>query len=125
MNNWIPTAVNLVLHGLLINPVCSICLKKSESSVHALWCYSKLRDVRNGCSFMGNETDLVSLSFFDFVCLCRSKVEVYYFEFLCVTWWRVWFRRKRLACLMIIFWSGLLRFCRIFGFQLMQVMIVR
>ena len=46
---------------------------------------------------MENFKDMESLSFFDFVCLCRSKVEVHYFEFLGVVWWRVCYRHNQVV----------------------------
>ena len=89
VHNWIPTAINLISHGIKIDPLCRICLKKVESSIHVLWCCPRLKDVRNGCLFVTDGKNMESMSFFDFVCLCRLKVDVLYFEFLCVVWWRV------------------------------------
>ncbi|KAK1563476.1 hypothetical protein Q3G72_028084 [Acer saccharum] len=59
-----------------IDPWCKLCSSKAESSVHALWCCASLLRVRRGCLVGGHVKDFASLSFFDFVLLCRAKVDV-------------------------------------------------
>ncbi|TXG69190.1 hypothetical protein EZV62_004125 [Acer yangbiense] len=41
--------------------------------------------------------DFSQLPFIDFVLFCKGKLDIMYFEFLCVVWWRVWYRRNQLV----------------------------
>ncbi|KAK2647043.1 hypothetical protein Ddye_022238 [Dipteronia dyeriana] len=68
---------------------------KSETLLHALWRCSSLKSVRS-CSGVGRDGKVLdSLSFLDFVLYCRDIYGIHRLEFLCVTWWRIWFRRNR------------------------------
>ncbi|KAK2634784.1 hypothetical protein Ddye_029576 [Dipteronia dyeriana] len=74
--------------------MCPICLKKAESSLHALWRCASLKAVRIVCDFVFGHASLESTPFLDFMQPCGSHVGVNEFEFLCILWWRVWHRRS-------------------------------
>ncbi|TXG64459.1 hypothetical protein EZV62_011453 [Acer yangbiense] len=86
-----------VSHGMKVNVMCRLCSKKAETSVHDLWCCSSMSFIRNGCLVGGDVKDLSQLPFIDFVLFCKGKLDIMYFEFLCVVWWRVWYRRNQLV----------------------------
>ncbi|KAK0587875.1 hypothetical protein LWI29_030314 [Acer saccharum] len=94
-NNWFPTRVNLVSHGMKLNSLCPICNQKEETSLHALWGCSALKGVRSfsGLTVPGHVLD--RLSFLEFCWLCKETKKVD-FDLICVVWWRVWFRRNQL-----------------------------
>ena len=35
-NDWIPTGVNLVRHGMKVETLCTLCLNKNETTLQAL-----------------------------------------------------------------------------------------
>ena len=94
--NWIPTPVNLLKHGMNLDIVCPICLKKEEMTVHALWTCSSLKDVRVAWGWEVGVSTLDRGSFLDFVISLSSEVDVQKFESMSVVWWRIWFRRNSL-----------------------------
>ncbi|KAK2645797.1 hypothetical protein Ddye_020992 [Dipteronia dyeriana] len=74
-NDWIPTYVNLVAHGMNVDTVCPKCSQKQQKPMHALWRCSLLNDVRATSVLGGGSKMLDSLSFFDFVMLCKDNVD--------------------------------------------------
>lgn len=96
-NDWIPTGVNLMRHGLKTDIRCPLCLKSGETTLHALWRCRSLREVRAGsCVDDGGFHKQWDVgSFLDFVMVCKSAVSSLNFEVLCVVWWRIWFRRNQ------------------------------
>ncbi|KAK3219971.1 hypothetical protein Dsin_013941 [Dipteronia sinensis] len=51
-HNWIPTNSNLAKRGVLMDSLCLICRRRSESTMHSLWCCPALKAIRAGCPFM-------------------------------------------------------------------------
>ncbi|KAL5805364.1 hypothetical protein ACOSQ3_032164 [Xanthoceras sorbifolium] len=64
--------------------------------MHALWGCSSLKSVRRGCDFLCSLPSHGNVPFFNFILLCRTHLRGEQFEFLCVLFWRIWFRCNRL-----------------------------
>ncbi|KAH7577588.1 hypothetical protein JRO89_XS01G0270800 [Xanthoceras sorbifolium] len=47
--NWLYSKLNLANHGIPIDPVCPGCSKGPESTLHALWTYDHLSQIRLDC----------------------------------------------------------------------------
>ncbi|KAK3207114.1 hypothetical protein Dsin_021160 [Dipteronia sinensis] len=73
---------------------CPICLRKAETTLHALWICPLLKNLRSSCCLNGGKKVLDSASFLDFVISFSVKVNVQDFEILCIMWWHVWQRRN-------------------------------
>ena len=84
--------VNLARHRMMLDHLCSICFQKLEFTIHVLWRCSSLKYICNICSKGVFNKVRDSESFFDFVLVCKDKVDTQCFEFLCIVWWRIWFR---------------------------------
>ncbi|KAK2659363.1 hypothetical protein Ddye_005896 [Dipteronia dyeriana] len=76
--------------------VCPIYFRKDETSMHALWHCSSLRNVRAVLSSVGQEKFWDGVSFLDFVLSCKEKMEFMEFELFCVMWWHIWQRRNQM-----------------------------
>ncbi|KAK3205111.1 hypothetical protein Dsin_019157 [Dipteronia sinensis] len=94
-NDWIPTNVNLAVHGVKVEKFCPFCRRKAETSLHALWGCSFLNGIRSGSGIGADGKVLDSASFLDFVLYCRDINEIHKLEILCVDWWRIWFRTNK------------------------------
>ncbi|KAK1560408.1 hypothetical protein Q3G72_026374 [Acer saccharum] len=82
-----------------LNTLCPLCLNKNETTLYALWLCASLRNIRGGSCISdgGDGRVLETASFLDFVLFCKSVVVKSDFECLCVTWWRIWFRRNKVV----------------------------
>ncbi|KAK0608384.1 hypothetical protein LWI29_029944 [Acer saccharum] len=74
-NNWFPTRVNLVSHGMKLKSLCPICNQKEESSLHALWRCSALKGVRSFSGLTVPSHVVDSLFFLEFCWLCKETKE--------------------------------------------------
>ncbi|TXG71533.1 hypothetical protein EZV62_000112 [Acer yangbiense] len=74
---------------------CPICVKKPETSLHALWRCSSLKELRCVCNFAAGDASLDNVPFIEFVISCSSQLVLKEFELLCIIWWRVWHRRNK------------------------------
>ncbi|TXG69156.1 hypothetical protein EZV62_004091 [Acer yangbiense] len=79
---------------MVLEDLCPICARRKETSLHALWHCSSLKEVRTVAKIDDPGSGLNFASFFDFVLFCQRKMEVDVFEFFCVVWWRIWYRRN-------------------------------
>ena len=79
---------------MCLDTICPICGKSAESTLHALWHCSSLKEVRRSCVLVAGNSSLDSAPFLDFVIACSAQLGSNDFEILCVTWWRVWHRRN-------------------------------
>lgn len=93
--NWIPTQFNLMKHGVPTSQHCPLCNLADESTIHALWNCSRLKDIKK--KFPHASLPMVSAfpDFYTFVGECwdfLSKDEV---EILLLVFWRIWHRRNK------------------------------
>ncbi|KAI9168767.1 hypothetical protein LWI28_001632 [Acer negundo] len=86
-NNWIPARVNIFAHGMKLIVNCPFCLKKAESTLHALCNCSLLKELQAAYNINGGNKVLNSDSFLDFVISCYALVDVRVFKVFCVMWW--------------------------------------
>ncbi|KAK1561194.1 hypothetical protein Q3G72_035363 [Acer saccharum] len=56
---------------------------------------SSLNSVRTDVAVVGMAKVVESSSFLDFVLSVYKSVDLSFFEFLCVVWWKIWFRRNK------------------------------
>ncbi|KAK3223101.1 hypothetical protein Dsin_010126 [Dipteronia sinensis] len=64
--SWNPTVVNLSKKGMPVEDLCPCCLRKLEFSLHAIWGYSKLKQVSSSVYFMTNQKWCDKASVLDF-----------------------------------------------------------
>ncbi|KAK3226858.1 hypothetical protein Dsin_006720 [Dipteronia sinensis] len=93
-HNGIPTNSNLAKRGVLVDSLCLICRRRSESTMHSYWCCPALKVIRAGCPFMRGIKVNDNFDFIDFMLLCRDKLAKADLELLCLLLWRLWHRRN-------------------------------
>ncbi|KAK1588286.1 hypothetical protein Q3G72_021713 [Acer saccharum] len=96
-NGWILTMAGLAARGMKLDPLCPICSNCVESMMHALWHCSNLKCIWSASCITGNSNGLDSIPFLDFVLSCKDRAGPRDFKNLCVTWWRIWFRRNQMV----------------------------
>ncbi|KAK2657966.1 hypothetical protein Ddye_011018 [Dipteronia dyeriana] len=93
--HWIPTRQCLAARHIPVEGVCPICLRDSETVLHALWGYKRLKTEPVACVFMEKTSFANGLHFLDFILgffKCLSKGEL---SLLCIVFWPIWFVRNQ------------------------------
>ncbi|KAK3230321.1 hypothetical protein Dsin_002202 [Dipteronia sinensis] len=96
--NWLPTHLNLAKRGMKIDSGCPICRKKLESTGHALWSCTKLKQVcSSSASFLQHLKWAEHIQPVDFLLSCSNILTQSEMKVLCVFLWRIWWRRNLLV----------------------------
>ncbi|TXG55739.1 hypothetical protein EZV62_017052 [Acer yangbiense] len=82
---------------MLVEPCCQICRKLPESTFHAIWGCSKLKEVRSSCPFSLSFNWKNHASALDLLLFCSKVLVREELELLCVILWRCWWRRNQLV----------------------------
>ncbi|TXG68107.1 hypothetical protein EZV62_009382 [Acer yangbiense] len=94
-HEWLTTQVSLAKRRIQVDGLCPDCSKKFETTSHALWGCSGLKDIRDGVTFMKGLGGTAKASFIDLFGSCLHSLENGELELLCVILWRIWFFRNQ------------------------------
>ncbi|KAK0595652.1 hypothetical protein LWI29_008728 [Acer saccharum] len=87
---------NLSKKGMAVDDLCPICSRGRESTLHAIWNCSKLKQVRSNVPFMSNNKWCDNASALDFLLFHTNILSIAELEMLCVILWRCWWRRNQI-----------------------------
>ncbi|KAL5544814.1 hypothetical protein UlMin_008598 [Ulmus minor] len=94
-HNWIPSSVNLAIHGVPSQKQCSICNEADDSTLHALWGCKVLDSLKEMCASFIHFKLPPQCDMKEFLLSANDGLSLENLEFLCILLWRIWYRRNK------------------------------
>ena len=89
----LPTKINLMKRKIMNDPICHLCGRADEDTLHALWGYEAVKQIWDRDFNWVNRFEAVHVSFQDLVEMVLSKPRVR--ENFATTTWFVWAHRNK------------------------------